>query len=88
VLISLNVHSCLLHKLCLQSQQVLKSDTESEIIAAGDRALQTKHHATNLLQTETEQQQTNTKFEGTEKHIKSACPLLKKKIHFRSNDGF
>jgi len=31
----------------------LKGQTESEIIAAKDRALQVKYHATKLLQTET-----------------------------------
>jgi len=32
----------------------LKGETESEIMAAQDRALQTKYHATKILQTGTE----------------------------------
>jgi hypothetical protein len=35
------------------SKEDLKAETESEIIAAQDQALQTKYHATKLLQTET-----------------------------------
>jgi hypothetical protein len=32
----------------------LKGETENEIMAAQDQALQTKYHATNILQTETD----------------------------------
>jgi hypothetical protein len=32
----------------------LKGETENEIIAAQDQALQTKYHATNILQTQTD----------------------------------
>ena len=32
----------------------LKGETDSEIIAAQDQALQTKYHATKILQTETD----------------------------------
>ena len=32
----------------------LKGETESEIMAAQDQGLQTKYHATKILQTETE----------------------------------
>jgi hypothetical protein len=32
----------------------MKAETESEIVAAEDQALQTKYHATKILQTETD----------------------------------
>jgi hypothetical protein len=35
----------------------LKAETESEIVAAQDPALQTKYHATKILQTEEQQRQ-------------------------------
>jgi len=54
-------------------QGVLKGDTESEIIAAQDQALQTRYHATNVLQTET-----YSKFDETTDNILSACPVLAK----------
>jgi len=36
----------------LESPGELKGDTESEVTAAQDQALQTKYHETNLLQRE------------------------------------
>jgi hypothetical protein len=38
----------------LLSKGDLKAETESEIVAAQDQALQTKYHATKILQTETD----------------------------------
>jgi len=48
-------HSLLVKKTFLWlSRGDLKGETENEIIAAQDQELQTKYHATNLLQTETD----------------------------------
>jgi hypothetical protein len=54
----------------------LKGDTESEIIAAQDRTLQTKHHMTKILRTETDSKcKLHKKFDETVEHIISACPI-------------
>jgi len=62
-------------------QGVLKGDTESEIIAAQDQTLQTKYHATNILQTET-----YIKFDETTDHMLSACPILAKERYIQGHD--
>jgi hypothetical protein len=61
------------------SRGELRADTESEIIAAQDQALQTKHHATKILQTETDSKcRLCQQFVETAEHIISACPILAK----------
>ena len=57
----------------------LKGETESEIIAAQDQALQTKQHATQILQTERDSTFRLCKqFDETVEHVISACPKLAK----------
>jgi hypothetical protein len=56
----------------------LKGETESEIIAAQDQVLQTKYHATKILQTETDRKCGLCKTFETVEHILSACPILAK----------
>ena len=53
--------------------------TESEITAAQDLALRTKHHATKILQTETDNECRLCKQpDETVEHIISASPILVK----------
>jgi hypothetical protein len=57
----------------------LKAETESEIVVAQDQALQTKYHATKILQTETDSKcRLCHQFEETVDHIISACSILAK----------
>jgi hypothetical protein len=57
----------------------LKAETESEIVAAQDQALQTKYHATKILQIEADSKcRSCHQFEQTVDHIMSACPILAK----------
>ena len=65
----------------------LKAETESEIVAAQDQTLQTKHYATKILNAET-----NSKcrlcqqfYEKTD-HIISACPILAKEQYIKRYD--
>jgi hypothetical protein len=52
------------------SRGELKADTESEIIAAQDQALQTKYHTTKILQTETDSKcRLCQQFDETVEHI-------------------
>jgi hypothetical protein len=61
------------------SKGELKAETESEIVAAQDQALQTKDHATKILQTEEDSKcRLCHQFEETVDHIMSACPILAK----------
>jgi hypothetical protein len=54
----------------------LISETEGWITAAQDLALQTKHHATKILQAETDSKcRFCQQFDDTVEHI-SACPIL------------
>jgi hypothetical protein len=56
-----------------------KAQTESEIIAAQDRTLQTKYHATQILQTKTDsKRRLGQQFDEAIEHNKSACPTLAK----------
>jgi hypothetical protein len=58
----------------------LKAETESEIVAAQDQALQTKYHAAKILQTEKySKRRLRHQFEATVHHVTSACPLLAKR---------
>ena len=55
----------------------LNAETESEIVAAQDQALQTKYYATKILKTETDSKcRLCQKFDETIDHIISACPIL------------
>ena len=57
----------------------LKAETESEIVAAQDQALQTKYYATKILNTETDSKcRLCQKFDEKIDHIISACPILAK----------
>jgi len=63
----------------LLSKGDLKAETESEIVAAQDRALQTKYYATTILNTETDSKcKLCQQFDKTIDHIISACPILAK----------
>jgi lipopolysaccharide export LptBFGC system permease protein LptF len=66
----------------------LMAETESEIVAAQDQALQTKYHATKILQTETGSKcRLCHQFEETVNHIMSACPVLAKEQYIKRHDG-
>jgi len=57
----------------------LKGETESEIIAVQNQALQTKCHETKLFQTETDSKCRICKqFDETVEHIISASPIMAK----------
>ena len=65
----------------------VKGETESEITAAQDQALQTKYHATKILQTETDSKCRFRKlFDETMEHIVSACPILVKEPYIKRQD--
>jgi hypothetical protein len=64
----------------------VKGETESEIIAAQDQALQTKYHATKILQTETDSKcRLRQQFDETVEHI-SACPIWAKEEYIKIHD--
>ena len=64
----------------------LKAETESEIVAAQDQALQTKYYATKLLNTETDRNcRLCQQFDETIDHI-SACPILAKEQYLNRHD--
>jgi hypothetical protein len=57
----------------------LKEETKSEIVAAQDKALQTKYHATKILHTKTDsKRRLCQQFDETIDHIISACSTLVK----------
>jgi hypothetical protein len=65
----------------------LKAETESEIVAAQDQALNTKYYPTKILNTETDSkcrlcQQHDEKIN----HIISACPILAKEQYLKRHD--
>jgi hypothetical protein len=65
----------------------LKAETESEIVAAQDQALQTKYHATKIFQTEKDSKcRLCHQFEKTVDHIMSACPILTKEQYIKQHD--
>jgi len=65
----------------------LKAETESEIVAAQDRALQTKYYATKILNTETDSKcRLCQQFGKTIDHIISACPILAKEQYIKRHD--
>jgi hypothetical protein len=62
----------------------LKAETESEIVAAQDRALRTKYYATKILNTETDSKcRLCHQFDEAIDHIISACPTLTKEQHIK-----
>ena len=65
----------------------LKAETESEIVAAQDQALQTKYYATKILNTETDSRcRLCQQFDETVDHIISACPILAKEHCIKRHD--
>jgi len=65
----------------------LKAETESEIVAAQDQALQTKYYATKILNTETDSKcRLCQQFDETIDHIISACPILAKEQYIKRHD--
>ena len=62
----------------------LKAETESEIVAAQDQAIQTKYYATKILNTETDSKcRLWQQFDETIDHIISACPILAKEQYIK-----
>jgi len=62
----------------------LKAETESEVVAAQDQALQTKYNATKILNTETDSKcRLCQQFDETIDHIISACPILAKEQYIK-----
>jgi len=69
------------------SQGDLKAETESEIVAAQDQALQTKYLATKILSTETGSKfRLCQQFDETIEHIISACPIMAKEQYTKRHD--
>ena len=65
----------------------LKAETESEIVAAQDQALQTKYYATKILSTETDSKcRLCQQFDETIDHIISTCPILAKEQYTKRHD--
>jgi len=62
----------------------LKAETESEIVAAQDQALQTKYYATKILKTETDSKcRLCQQFGEMIDHIISACPIPVKEHYIK-----
>ena len=65
----------------------LKTENESEIIAAQDCTLQTKYHATKILQTDIDSKYRLCKqFDETVEHIISAGPIMAKEQYVKRHD--
>jgi hypothetical protein len=65
----------------------LKAETESEIVAAQEQAIQTKYYATKILNTETDSKyRLCQQFDETVEHIISACPVLAKEQYIKRHD--
>jgi len=65
----------------------LKAETESEIVAAQDQAIQTKYYTMKILNTETDSKcRLCQKFDETIDHIISACPILAKEQYIKRHD--
>ena len=65
----------------------LKAETESEIVAVQDQALQTKYYATKILNTETDSKcRLCQRFDETIENIISACPILVKEKYIKRHD--
>jgi len=64
----------------------LKAETESEIVAAQDRALQTKY-ATKIMNTEADSKcRLCQQFDEAIDYIISACPILAKEQYIKRHD--
>jgi len=69
------------------SKRDLEAETESEIVAAQDQALQTIYYVTKILNTETNsKRRLCQKFDETIDHIISACPILAKEQYIKRHD--
>jgi hypothetical protein len=65
----------------------LKAETESEIVAAQDQALNTKYYATKILHTETDSKcRLCQQLDETIDHIISPCPILAKEQYVKWHD--
>jgi len=65
----------------------LKAETESEIVAAQDQALQTKYYATKILNIEIDSKcRLCQQFDERIDHIISACPILAKEQYTKRHD--
>ena len=65
----------------------LKAETEIEIVAAQDQALQTKYYATKILNTERDNKcRLCQQFAQTIDHIISASPILAKQQYIKRHD--
>ena len=65
----------------------IKAETESEIVAAQDKVLQTKYYATKILRTETNSKcRLCQQIDETKDHIISACPILAKEQYTKRHD--
>ena len=65
----------------------MEGETESYIIAAQDQALQTKHHVTKILQTETDnQRRLCQQFDERVENIISACQILAEEHYVKKHD--
>ena len=65
----------------------LKSENESEIVAAQDQSLKTEYFATKLLNTETDSKcRLCQQFDETIDHIMSACPILAKEQYIKRHE--
>jgi 3'-phosphoadenosine 5'-phosphosulfate sulfotransferase len=65
----------------------LKVETESEIVAAQDQALQTEYYATKILNTDRDSKcRLCQQFDETIEHIISACPILAKEQYIKTHD--
>jgi hypothetical protein len=62
----------------------LKAETEGEIVAAQDQALQTRYYATKILNTETDSKcRLCQQYDETVDHIISACQMLAKEQYIK-----
>jgi len=66
----------------------LKAETESEIVAVQDQALQTEYYVTKILNTETDRKcRLCQQFDETVGHIISASPILAKEQYIKIHDS-
>ena len=66
----------------------LKAETESEIVAAQDQAIQTKYYATKILNIEADSKcRLCQQFDEQIYHIISACPILAEEQYIKRHDS-